>query len=124
MPSTKPATRQVSNTKLDPITHRRLRRRRASLMSASTSKGLAPIEGVSSRSRVTSRLGRGFDHRDQLIWSIALLSGELHELVHLRQDRAALWSPCDGDAAPSSELEQTLFAQEAKGTKDRVRVDA
>ena len=69
-------------------------------------------------------LGRSFDHRDQLIWSIALLSGELYEFVHLRQDRAALRSSCDGDATTSPELEQSLFAQQAKGTKDRVRVHA
>jgi len=62
-------------------------------------------------------LGRSFDHRDQLIWSIALLSGELDEFVHLRpRPRRAAEFPATV-MHDSTELEQSLFAQQAKARR-------
>jgi hypothetical protein len=64
-----------------------------------------------------------FDDLDQLVEAVALAAGEVDELFRSLDDGAAFGCPCNRGAAPASELEQSLVAEQPQGPEDGVGVD-
>src|ERR1700722_5513430 len=82
------------------------------------------MAGRSVRNGTLTSLCDVLDHGDELCGLVALLASEGHELSHFAHHGASLWSPGDGDATASPELEQPLVPQLAQGPEHRVLVDA
>src|SRR5262245_27070663 len=54
-----------------------------------------------------------FDDCDELVYAVALASGEFDEFPRSRDDRAALGRAGDRDAAPTPELQQPFVTEQA-----------
>ena len=84
-----------------------------------TTRGLSAPRGhpptatrpdLSARPRA-ARLCNVLDDRDQLVRSVAVATGELHEITCLLHDRSALGRSGDRNASPAAELEKALVSK-------------
>ena len=72
---------------------------------AAGSAGTRPLILVSSSIETVATLRDSLDHGDELLGSVALLTGKPHELVHLRHHHTALWCSSDGDPTTTTKLQ-------------------
>ena len=71
----------------------------------------------------TSSAG-GFDDLEELVKAVALAAGEVDELLRSLDNGATFGCPCNRDATPAPELEQSFVAEQPQRTQHGVAVDA
>jgi hypothetical protein len=129
---TRKPTTQVVRTAASPMRRRRRSRCLASLKrasaSAESSVEMGPRVGMAVRfvgtKAMAGPLPNALHERDELIALVAALACESNELLRLDQHGALLRRSGHDRVATTTQLQQAFIAEDAQGSKNRVRIDA